>query len=139
MPHMPAGPFVLDACAMIAFLRDEPGAATVETLLVAQPAGCHAHAINLCEVFYDILRASDEPTAQQAIADLLTAGVVPSEDLSPALWQRAGRLKARHRLSLADAFALALAQTLDAELVTSDHHELDPLAAAGVARVRFIR
>ena len=42
--------YVLDACAMIAYLRSEPGAEVVSHLL-KQPAGrCAAHAINLCEV-----------------------------------------------------------------------------------------
>jgi predicted nucleic acid-binding protein len=130
---------VLDACALIALLRDEPGAAVVESLLGEGPGSCYAHAINLCEVYYDFLRASDEPTARAAVADLLSAGVVPREDLAPALWQAAGRVKVRHRLSLADAFAVALADALDAELVTSDHHELDDVARAGTVRVRFIR
>jgi len=130
---------VFDACALIAFLRGEPGSEVVEALLVERRGQCHAHAINLCEVYYDFLRASGEATAQQAVADLLTAGVLPDETLSPALWQAAGRWKVRHRVSLADAFALALAAMLDAELVTSDHHELDPIAASNEARVRFIR
>lgn len=130
---------VLDACALIAFLRDEPGAAVVESLLAEAPGACLAHAINLCEVYYDFLRASDEATARGAIADLLSAGVVPREDLAPALWQAAGRIKVRHRLSLADSFAVALADALDAELITSDHHELDRVAAAGAVRIRFIR
>ena len=42
-------------------------------------------------------------------------------------------------MSLADAFALALAASMDIELVTSDHHEFDPLAGQGAARFLFIR
>jgi predicted nucleic acid-binding protein len=131
--------YVLDACAMIAFLRGEPGAEVVEGLLIERPSRCHAHAINLCEVYYDFLRASDGPTALRAVQDLMTAGVLVREDLAPALWQAAGRFKARHRVSLADAFALALAEAEGAELVTSDHHEFDPLVATQPVRFRFIR
>jgi predicted nucleic acid-binding protein len=130
---------VLDACAMIAFLRDEVGAGVVEELLLEEPPACYAHAVNLCEVFYDFVKASDEDTARQAIRDLLGVGVVPREDMDQGLWERAGLFKVRHRLSLADAFATALARRLDADLVSSDHHEFDPVARAGDANIRFIR
>lgn len=43
--------FVLDASAMIAYLRDEPGAAAVAEALIDPTSKCHAHALNLCEVF----------------------------------------------------------------------------------------
>lgn len=52
---------------------------------------------------------------------------------------RAGRLKAHGRLSLADCFAIALARRTNAEVVTSDHREFDPVAAAGLCTVRFFR
>ena len=38
-----------------------------------------------------------------------------------------GRLKARGGISLADCFCIALAQSLPADVVTSDHHEFDAL------------
>lgn len=52
--------YVLDSSALIAYLRDEPGADTVEQQIVnAVAAGqtCFAHAVNLCEVFYDFHRS----------------------------------------------------------------------------------
>jgi predicted nucleic acid-binding protein len=130
---------VLDACAMIAFLRDEPGAHVVEDILLGEPANCYAHAINLCEVFYDFVRAQDENTARRAVHDLLDIGVAPREDMDAALWEEAGLIKARHRVSLADAFGLALARRLDADLVSSDHREFDALAGTADFRIRFIR
>ena len=42
---------VLDAGAMIANLRDEPGADVVERILLDTDALCIAHAVNLCEVY----------------------------------------------------------------------------------------
>ena len=50
---------VLDACAMIAFLRGEPGADVVRAILHNPSDACYAHAINLCEVYYDFVRAAD--------------------------------------------------------------------------------
>ena len=55
---------VLDVSAMIAFLRDERGGAVVETFLTDGMDVCVAHAINLCEVYYDFFRSADEATAK---------------------------------------------------------------------------
>jgi hypothetical protein len=41
--------FVFDACALIAYLRNEPGAEVVEDLLIRYPNRCLIHAANLCE------------------------------------------------------------------------------------------
>jgi PIN domain nuclease of toxin-antitoxin system len=130
---------VLDACAIIAFLRDEEGADIIEGVLLDSNNECFVHAINLCEVYYDFLRASDESAAKSAISDVDLIGIVIREDLDPQLWQEAGRYKATERISLADCFALALTNRVGAELVTSDHHEFDPIAARGVCGIRFFR
>lgn len=66
---------VLDACAMIAFLRDEPGADFVESILTDPADRCFAHAVNLCEVYYDFLRSSDIRTARAAVEDLERIGI----------------------------------------------------------------
>ena len=42
--------YVLDACAMLAYLRNETGADVVENALLDANSQCVAHAINLCEV-----------------------------------------------------------------------------------------
>jgi predicted nucleic acid-binding protein len=131
--------YVLDACAMIAFLRRESGAEMVEQLLRAPRNVCMAHAINLCEVHYQFIRSDGEATADGAIATLLDLGLMTIEMLDDSLWRDASHLKAANRLSLADAVGLALARSLNATFVTSDHHELDALADAGVCRIRFIR
>ncbi|OGT00765.1 MAG: hypothetical protein A3F73_05950 [Gallionellales bacterium RIFCSPLOWO2_12_FULL_59_22] len=49
------------------------------------------------------------------------------------------RWKARGRLSLADAIALAIAETRNLKLVSADHHELDSLEAEGLIRVEWSR
>lgn len=45
-----------DACALLAFLGREPGATVIDGLLVDKGNLCLVHAINLCEVYYDIVR-----------------------------------------------------------------------------------
>jgi PIN domain nuclease of toxin-antitoxin system len=58
--------YVLDACAIIAFLKGEAGADVVENALLDRGSQCMAHAINLCEVYYDFHRAGvrAQPTLQ---------------------------------------------------------------------------
>ncbi len=100
---------------------------------------CIAHAINLCEVYYDFFRSSDEATAKSAIADLENLGILVREDMDRAFWQQVGRYKATNKVSLADCIAIALANLVGGEVATSDHHEFDAIAAGDLCRVRFIR
>jgi len=130
--------FVLDACTMIAFLRDEPGAEVVESFLTNEI--CMAHAINMCELYYDFYRASDEQTAEQAVHDLLSLGLILHNDMDKSIWQDAGKMKAEiKRISIADCFAIALTRKTGSSIVTSDHHEFDPLVDKNICRIVFIR
>ncbi len=72
--------YILDACAMIAFLRKELGSIVVEEILLDKNNKCFAHAINLCEVFYDFHRLSGEQAAEKAIGDLKAAGIIERND-----------------------------------------------------------
>ena len=131
--------YVLDACAVIAFLRGEDGSDIIEEVLLNPENVCMIHAINLCEVYYDFLRVADEAAAQSAVNDIDSIGVMTREDMGMALWQAAGSVKARGKVSLADCFAIALANKEVAEVITSDHKEFDPIAAAGICNVKFFR
>jgi predicted nucleic acid-binding protein len=125
---------------MIAYLRGEAGADSVSSILLDAGHQRIAHALNLCEVYYDFYRASGAAVAREAIQDLMAIGVWPHDELSIEFWQTAGALKATHRrISLADCFAVALAQAVGGSVLTSDHHESDVLAALGVCAVTFIR
>lgn len=86
---------VLDASAMIAFLRGEPGAEAVLNQMRNPECNPLAHALNLCEVYYDFARASGETVAADAINDLLALGITERNDMHGAFWRAMGRLK-RH-------------------------------------------
>lgn len=124
---------------MIAFLRGEPGADVVENALLDATSDCMVHAINLCEVFYDFYRDSGESAAKGAIADLSTVGVTERDDFSQTFWMEVGRLKAQGKSSLADCFAITLTNRTGGTLLTSDHHEIDRIVAAGLCNIAFIR
>lgn len=125
---------------MIAYLRDEPGADEVESRLEDDSELCVAHAVNLCEVYYKAHRRSGEAGARSAIQDLKAMGLLVSEDLDEAFWRDVGRHKATiNSVPLADCFVVALANRLDAEAVTADHPDFDPIKERGVCKVTFIR
>ena len=130
---------IFDACSMLAYIQAEPGGPIIESLLADPSRTCYSHALNLCEVYYQVLRSSDEPTAKLAVDSLLAAGVIVREDMDEAFWKSVGRNKARGRISLADCFCIALAIRLSGRVVTADHGEFDPLVPLGICPIFFFR
>jgi len=131
---------VFDACAVIALLRGEIGAETVASLLDEPKNRCRLHAVNLCEIYYDGIRRGDTTDAARLEELLKKSGFDLETTVPQALWESVGRLKATlRRVSLADCFALAFTLRENGTLITSDHHEFDPIAAAGICPIQFIR
>ncbi len=125
---------------MLAYLRGEPGADAVEDALSSNEEPCMAHAINVCEVYYKIMRVSGECRASSAIQDLKDMGLLVREDLDETFWRNVGLHKASiSGIPLADCFVVALANRLDAEAMTADHGDFDAIDKHGLCRVAFIR
>ncbi len=132
--------YIMDANAFLASVRAEPGGHVAEGLLADPSADCLAHSVNLCEVFYDSLRRTDLPTAQQTVSDLFALGLTERADMDQEFWPIIGQLKVQPgRISLADCFALALAVRTGGTLVTADHHEFDKVVPLGLCPILFIR
>jgi hypothetical protein len=72
---------------MIAYLRNEPGAGKVATALADPENECVAHAVNLCEVFYDFHGAEGPSIAAEAVSDLAKAGIAATDF---PRWKHAG-------------------------------------------------
>ncbi len=131
---------VYDSNALIAYLEDEPGAEMVDELLADRSNVGFVHSIKLCEVFYHVRRTYGEQAAQDTYEAIQRLRLNIREDMDEDLWQAAARIKADHaRVSLADCLCIALANRVGAEVVSSDPHEVETLAAAQVCKVRFIR
>lgn len=131
--------FVLDASAMLAFLRDEPGADEVGEILGDSEAISIAHSINWCEIYYSLIGERDELAASEAVAGLRRLGVVDRSDPDPDLWRRAAQIKTGGRISLADCLCLALAEKVAGSTVTSDRREFGPLGDRVTSPSKFIR
>ena len=111
-----ASRIVLDASALIAVLRDEPGAAAVEAVL----DDAAVSAVNLSEVQAMLVeRGTPSATAWSWLVDLDLEVV----DFDAAQAKLAGDLRPltrTHSLSLGDRACLALAQALGAPAMTAD-------------------
>ena len=113
---------VLDSFALIAYFRDEPGAEMMETLLVAagkKDSPLHMSDVNYAEVKYSIVK-KDGAEAWAEAAKILQGLPIDFHSTTRAQADTAADFKARFKMSLADAFAAALAKEKKAELVTGD-------------------
>jgi ribonuclease VapC len=113
---------VLDSYALLAFLRGEPGEEKVAALL--ERAGerdrpLHMTEANYAEVKYMTVR-KDGAARWDEIARELPALPIEFHPIDRSLAGLAADIKARHKISLADAFAAALAKERKVELVTGD-------------------
>lgn len=130
---------VLDSGAVIALAKLEKGALFVRQQLRANPGACFIHAVNVLEVFYGFERANGTAYAERILALMDKAQIQTRGDFDRDFLRDASGLKTTYRMSLADTFAVALARRLGVPLLSSDHHELDPVNAAGVCPILFIR
>src|SRR4051794_9489198 len=114
--------YVLDTSALLTLFKDEEGAEEVEAILEACEAGnarAYLPFMSLMEFEYLVLRSRGRTAAEEALRVLQAWPVVRIESHSE--WGRkAAGLKARGRLSMADAWNAALAMVLGTELVHKD-------------------
>jgi predicted nucleic acid-binding protein len=132
----------MDACALIALLKDEAGAEEVSAIFneaFKGEAQISMNKINLLEVYYDVYRSADKETADKVVSELAKRPVTVVPEISDAVFAEAGRLKATYKISLADSIALAEASVSGGSLVTADHHEFDSIEKREGVHFRWIR
>lgn len=134
--------YILDACALIAFLNMETGAENLFQLFQEARLGvCNImiSVVNLCEVFYDCLRTKGIETALNLLEDVKLLPVCICREIGDELVLEVSRFKVEWKLSLADAFAAGLTKLIGGKLVTTDHHEFDPIAKGDSIKVFWLR
>jgi predicted nucleic acid-binding protein len=122
--------YVLDTSAILAYIEDEDGADIIEELLIKaerNEATIFVAFVSLTEVMYITLQEKDEATAQARV-DLIKSLSLTIEESNEPLNYSAARLKAKNRISLADAYIAALCQEQDGLLVHKDP-EFDNLSS----------
>ena len=114
----PSSRLVFDAFALLAFFKDEPAADRVQEILGGTDA-LYLSVINLGEVFYKTVRSHGFDKAQQTLS-LIDSYPIEILDVDRQSALSAARLKGMYKMSYADCFVTALAQRLDATVVTGD-------------------
>ncbi|MBI3296767.1 MAG: type II toxin-antitoxin system VapC family toxin [Elusimicrobia bacterium] len=120
--------FVLDTSALLCLKENEPGASEVETILRqhGKKETVFVSFMSIMELAYILEQEQGEAAAREGVLQLkqLPLQVVESDE---PLGLAAARIKAGHKLSVADAWIAATAERLGATLVHKDP-EFEPLA-----------
>jgi predicted nucleic acid-binding protein len=118
--------YVLDACALIAYLAEEKGSgyeavAELFNRMEEDDTNLYMSVFNLIEVYYNFIKAYQavEP-AEEIMRQVDELPVEIIETVSSAVYRETARLKGFYRISLADAVACATAKSLGAAIVTKD-------------------
>jgi len=83
------------------------------------------NAVNLLEVYYDILKTNGENTAKNTLKSIAKFPITINYKVDDKIIEKAGKLKSKYRISLADSIGLAQTIVFNAYFVSADHHELD--------------
>ena len=114
--------YILDAFALMAYLKGEPAAQRIRDLFGDGEKGkCHINLsiINLGEVLYNMERNYGLSKAHEALTIIQSLPI----EILPADHQTvfaAAHIKANHPISYAAAFVVVAAQTLDGTIMTGD-------------------
>ena len=115
---VPANPYLLDTSALLSFIEDEAGADRVEqvlkraTTLIPWPV--------LLETYYLTAQEAGQAEADQRIALIKQLNIKILWDMDESTLLTAAKLKANHRISLADAIIAAFAIRRGAVLMHKD-------------------
>ena len=114
--------YVLDSSSFLTLFENEEGTEIVQELLARAKDGgvsifvCYA---TFTEVFYITFREQGEEEARKRV-DLMSRLAITRVESSEGFGLIAGKLKATHRLSFADAWIAATAILYDSTLVHKD-------------------
>ena len=134
--------YILDACALIAYFKKEPGFKAMLQFLYRANDGeisLFMHKINLLEVYYGFYRDDGRENAETVLNDSFALPITFIDDMGDPLFHEAGRLKAAYDISFADSFALGLASFRREPLITADRHEFEKLERKEAIRFSWLR
>ena len=120
---MSAGLVVADSWAILAAMRGEGAAAQTMRRLLRRARASNVrvllNVINLGEVYYRLIQlvGDERADAQLGVIRATPIELVPARE---PLVLEAARIKAAHRLSYADAFAVSTARVARAPVMTGD-------------------
>ena len=134
--------FVLDSSALIAFLSNEPGSDIINGYIKKSEnleICLLLHTINCLEIYYKLLNKTNKKKSEEIIDSILRMPITIVEEFNIEILKIAGELKARYKISVADAVAVGLTYINKATLITSDHHELNIIKKNRIIKIQWFR
>ena len=134
--------YVLDSCALIAFLRRENGASIVAKILeeaAEKTCTIYIHRVSIAEVYYDTLRFSGKDEAERILKVMASLPVSTVIFFNNNFLRQIAYFKVNYKVSFADCFVLALATIKKAIIISSDHHEFDTIEETKILSFKWIR
>ena len=135
--------FVLDACALIAYFSKENGSENVKSILKEAIDDTNTkifmNKVNLLEVYYDVIKNYNEREADKMLETVKEMPIGIIKELEDAVLKKAGYLKSKYKISLADSIALAENIIRNGQLITSDHHEFEAIEGNEKIGIKWFR
>lgn len=129
---------VLDACALIAYLKGEEGNERIAELLTDERNTLAIHTLNLCEVYSCYYRTDGRPQADLAWEQAAKILQICTP-IDETFMKLAARWKCTQGLPMLDAIAAATAERYACPLLTTDHNHFDQIASAHLISIEFLR
>jgi predicted nucleic acid-binding protein len=134
--------FVLDACALIAFINNEPGFDNIDRLMdeaYDKNIIIVMNQVNLFEVYYHIMKVHGQNSANEMLKKIEKAPITIILGLSYYVMREAGRIKMTYNMSVGDSIAAAESIICNGTLVTSDYKDFEKLEQGGKIKVLWFR
>ena len=134
--------FILDACALIAFLSGEKGAENLKIIIQDAMNGditLKINQINLLEVYYHIINVYDQNTANEILDEIKKFPIEVVTGLSNEAFNEAGRIKSKYKIPLGDSIAIAECIVNKGTLVTSDYADFKEIESAEKIIINWFR
>jgi PIN domain nuclease of toxin-antitoxin system len=116
--------FVLDACAVLALIKEEQGMEIVKKVIESEEA-ILLHSVTFLEIYYNIIKELGLECASLYYEQMLQTDIKIIYQITESTIKNAGYYKSKYKISLGDAFVLATAKEHNAKIISSDHHEFD--------------
>lgn len=119
----PEEQFILDACAMLAYLNNEDGVEVIGEMLEKgsrNEVKIFITAMDLAEIYHIVLKKEGRDKALKTIL-LIKNLPVECVGLDEPLLMLAGEIRVQFPLSLGDALVAAVAKTRKAKIITGDN------------------
>ena len=128
---------ILDASALIAYLKGEEGSERLRELLLDDHNVLAIHSLNMFEVYANYLRSDGHERAEEAL-DSANQFLRTIDEYNEAFLKRVARWKVDHNLSLGHAFAAALAEEFACPLVTKNQNDFEEVEKSGALKIEWI-